>query len=187
MSCNQAVFFYHYNTDTHHLLFCGLLLCSCIPHDRSDISTALCSLNYNVLRLVHSHYSLTIPLQVPDSLLTDYYIINSGFFHIYKIIRSNSTIYTKDVRQENLNYGYIQRWIKENYWEHLKKARKKKNISQKAAAEKIGVSHSVLTPGMKMELSISLAALFQNWFIIINPEWLLSIQLFKNTLKVLMN
>ena len=44
----------------------------------------------------------------------------------------------------------------------LRKARKKKNISQKDAAEKIGVSHSVLTPGMKMELSISLAALFQN-------------------------
>ena len=186
MSCNQAVFFYHYNTDTHHLLFCGLLLCSCIPHDRSDISTALCSLNYNVLRLVHSHYSLTIPLQVPDSLLTDYYIINSGFFHIYKIIRSNSTIYTKDIRQENLNYGYIQRWIKENYWEHLKKPERRKIFLKKLLLKKL-VSAILYWPGMKMELSISLAALFQNWFIIINPEWLLSIQLFKNTLKVLMN
>ena len=137
MSCNQTVIFYRYNTDTHHLLFCGLLLCSCIPHDRSDISTALCSLNYNVLRLVHSHYSLTIPLQVPDSLLTDYYIINSGFFHIYKIIRSNSTIYTKDVRQENLNYGYIQRWIKENYWEHLKKPERRKIFLKKLLLKKL--------------------------------------------------
>ena len=136
MSCNQAVFFYHYNTDTHHLLFCGLLLCSCIPHDRSDISTALCSLNYNVLRLVHSHYSLTIPLKVPDSLLTDYYIINSGFFHIYTIIRSNSTICTKDVRQENLNYGYIQRWIKENYWEHLKESPKEEKYFSKSCCWK---------------------------------------------------
>ena len=89
MSCNQTVIFYRYNTDTHHLLFCGLLLCSCIPHDRSDISTALCFLNYNELRLVHSHYFLTIPLQVTDSLLTDYCIINSDIQKMlsYKILR----------------------------------------------------------------------------------------------------